>query len=531
MKKGGEEVVLEGLGVSGGIGIGAPLFLAVAEEACHEAPLSEGAVEEEVLRYRIALDRSRADVEQLQQVSLLEGPGEMAAILGAHLEMLKDPYLTTGVEERIRAHCRSTEAVFRGIVDDYKRRFRSLRDGHFEERIRDIVDVSRRVMGHLRAVDRPSLSELQENTVVFAHDLVPTDTVEADAAQIRGFITAAGGHTSHAAIIARAKGIPYVAHVDVKGLQDACVNRVIVDGTRGHVIVNPTPETLQKYEAQELGDREEYHKLQEHARRTPDGESEAHIFANLENPREVADLIALGAEGVGLFRSEYQVLAKGRFPTEEEQVEVYSHLVQQLQGRPLTLRLFDVGGDKQVAPMSAERNPALGCRAIRFLLRFPEILDTQIRAIKRAAQFGPIQILVPMVTDLEELWCVRERVGSAIPVGCMIEVPASAILADEWAREADFLSIGTNDLVQYTMAADRNNPHTAQLYQPHHPSLLRLIRGVVEACAEAGKPLLLCGESAADPKLVPLFWELGVRRFSVAVRHIPALKAALCDLL
>lgn len=525
----GEEVVLEGLGVSCGIGIGAPLFLALAEEVCSDEPLSEHAVEEEVLRYRVALDRSRADVEHLQRVSLLEGPDEMSAILGAHLEMLKDPYLTTGVEERIRAYSRSTESVFRGIVEDYKRRFRNLADGHFEERVRDIVDVSRRVMDHLRAVDRLSLAQLEESTIVLAHDLLPTDTVEADASQIRGFITSAGGHTSHAAIIARAKGIPYVAHVDIKGLlRDGLVQQVIVDGTRGQVIVNPSHETLKKYEAREKGDRDELIRLQEKARHPV--RSKAHVLANLESPREIADLIEFGAEGIGLFRSEYLALKQGRFPTEEEQVEAYSELVRELQGRPLTLRLFDVGGDKQVAHVTPERNPALGCRAIRFLMRFPEILKTQIRAIERAASGGPIQILLPMVTDIEELRFVRKEVSPGIKVGCMIEVPASAVLSDIWAREADFLSIGTNDLVQYTLAADRSNPYTASFYKPYHLSLLRLIRGIVVACDEAQKPLVLCGESAADPKLIPLFWGLGVRRFSVAVRHIPALKGALDQL-
>jgi phosphotransferase system enzyme I (PtsI) len=327
---------------------------------------------------------------------------------------------------------------------------------------------------------------------------------------------------------------------------------IIVDGSQGIVIINPSRQTLKKYSEIKRTHAEKYKLLKSatHLKgETIDG-YEIRIFTNLENPKEIEQLHKGGSAGVGLFRSEYLLLARRRFPTEEEQYEIYKRMARSLRGRPLVVRVFDIGGDKKpdllpeeqdakyFLKLGNEMNPALGCRAIRFLLRYPEILEAQLRALLRASRYGEIQILLPMVSDLSEIRQVREMIqrlrkelsakgiktAKEIPLGCMIEVPSSALMCDMLAKEADFLSIGTNDLVQYVLAADRNNPNTSDLYFSTHPSMLRLIRMIVASANSARKPVVLCGESAADPAMIPILIGLGIREFSVASRHIPLVK-------
>lgn len=547
-----EEIILRGLPISKGIGIGFPVFFATAEDQIPEVAIGKGEIDVEICRYRRALDLSRKDVESLQKLSLNDGPQEVVSILGTHLEMMRDPLLTHGIEERIRDMQQNTESVVHRIVEEYKQRFSTLQDHYFQERVRDIVDVSRRILGHLRPIERIKMGEMPHNSIILTHELVPSETVEANASLISGFVTVAGGITSHAAIIARAKGIPYVANVDLKYLKKIETHSLIVDGSQGLVILNPSRQTLKKYQEIQRTHLEGYKLLKNSSHlkgETIDG-YEVKIFANLENPKEIGQLLKAGASGVGLFRSEYLFLSRKAFPTEEEQFLIYKQMVKALKGRPLVIRVFDIGGDKKVelspenpdaryfTSIGYEVNPALGCRAIRFLLRYPEILHAQLRAILRASYYGDIHILVPMISDLTEVRTMRqiiqtvreelqqERLKTAphVPMGCMIEVPSSAIMCDALAEEVDFLSIGTNDLVQYILAADRSNSHTSELYFSTHPSILRLIRMVVASANRARKPVILCGESAADPSMIPLLIGLGIREFSVAARHIPLVK-------
>jgi len=548
----GEEIILRGIPVSKGIGIGFPIYFSNSEEHVPEVQISPKEIEVEIERYRGALNQSRLDLERLRKISQRDGPPEIVAILGTHLEMMQDPMLTTDIEAKIRHLGRNTESVFHHLVEEYKVRFSTLKDTYFQERVRDIIDVSRRILNHLSPLQRLSMNEIPNNSVILTHELVPSETVEANASLVSGFITTAGGITSHAAIIARAKGIPYVANVDIKEFRRHEIHSLIVDGSHGIVILNPNKKTLKKYQAIKKTHLESYKMLKSSTHlkgETVDG-YEVRIFANLENPNEVDTILKNGALGVGLFRSEYLFLSKKGFPTEEEQFIIYKKMLRKLRGRPLVVRIFDIGGDKKVDLLPGNRdahyfnkigpemNPALGCRAIRFLLRFPELLESQLRAMIRASAFGEIHILIPMVSDLSELRQVRLIVNricaelkekeipfsSQIPIGCMIEVPSSAIMCDALAKEADFLSIGTNDLVQYVMAADRSNPHTADLYYSTHPSILRLIRMVVASANCARKPVILCGECAADPTLIPILLGLGIREFSVAARHIPLVK-------
>lgn len=547
-----EEVVLRGLPISKGIGMGRPIFFSSFDEHVSETCISKKEVEEEIERYRAALARSRQDVEKLQQISLKEGPPEIVAILETHLEIMQDPLLTAVVEEKIRTRKQKTETVFFYIIEEYKQRFSVIKDIYFQERVRDIIDVSRRILNYLSPLGKMRMEEIPPNSIVLAHELVPSETIEANASLVSAFVTAAGGITSHAAIIARAKEIPYVANIDIKMLKKTDLQSIIVDGSLGIVIVNPTPQTLKHYTEIKQGHAVKNQLLKNavHLKgETIDG-YEIRIFANLENPKDIELLHTCDAAGVGLFRSEYLFFSRRKFPTEDEQFEIYKEMARCLRGRPLVVRVFDVGGDKKADLFPEEQdakyflgignelNPALGCRAIRFLLRYPEILQTQLRALLRASRYGEIHILIPMVSDVFEIREVRRiiqeirkelhkkriKIGKDIPLGCMIEVPSTGLMCDALAKEADFLSIGTNDLVQYVLAADRSNPHTSELYFSTHPSILRLIRMIVASANGAHKPVLLCGECAADPSMIPILIGLGIRELSVAARHIPLVK-------
>lgn len=548
----GEEIILRGSPISKGIGIGFPVFFSGVDEEISHGLISNKEIENEIDRYRRALDLSRKDLEYLQKMSLHDGPAEIVAILGTHLEMMKDPLITMGIEKKIRETQQNTELIFHHLIEEYRQRFSTLQDSYFQERIRDVIDISRRILGHLRPLSRVKIADMPHNTIILAHELVPSETVEANASLVSAFVTATGGLTSHAAIIARAKGIPYVANIDLKQLKSVALHSLIVDGAQGLVIINPAKATLKKYQELKKAIQANYKILKNatHLKgETIDG-YEVRIFANLENPKEIDLIMKNGASGIGLFRSEYLCLAQKTLPTEDEQFEIYKKMVKSLRGRPLVVRVFDLGGDKRVdippdnpdsmffTSIGHELNPALGCRAIRFLLRYPQILETQLRAILRASRFGEIHILVPMVSDISELRMVREKIQHLqsvlrseghkilkdIPLGCMIEVPSTALMCDAIAKEADFLSIGTNDLVQYVLAADRANPHTSDLYFATHPSILRLIRMVVSYANAAHKPVIVCGEIAADPAMIPILLGFGICEFSVAARHIPLVK-------
>ncbi|MBU6383281.1 MAG: phosphoenolpyruvate--protein phosphotransferase [Verrucomicrobia bacterium] len=547
-----DEIILRGIPISKGIGIGLPIFFVSAEDDVPEIAIPIKEVDLEISRYRRALEMSRQDIESLQKLSQTEGPPEIVSILGTHLEMMRDPLLTSGIEERIRDMQRKPESIFYRLIEEYKSRFSTLKDQYFQERVRDIIDVSRRILGHLRPLNQVKIGEVPHNSIILTHELVPSETVEAKASLVSAFVTAVGGVTSHAAIIARAKGIPYVANVDIKKMKKADVHSLIVDGSQGLVILNPKRHTLKKYQELQRQHLLSYKMLKSHSHlkgETIDG-YEVRICANLENPKEIDQVIKAGASGIGLFRSEYLFFTKRALPNEEEQFEIYKRMAKSLKGRPLVIRIFDIGGDKKIdlppnhpdakyfRAFGTEPNPALGCRAIRFLLRYPEILEAQLRAILRASHFGQVHILIPMVSDITEVRLVRQKVEEIqadlkkqgikctknIAIGCMIEVPSTAIMSDAIAEEVDFISIGTNDLVQFVLAADRSNAHTADLYFSTHPSILRFIRMVVASATHARKPVILCGECATDPAMIPLFIGLGLREFSVAARHIPLVK-------
>ena len=377
---------------------------------------------------------------------------------------------------------------------------------------------------------------------MFAHELSPSDTAEANTDVIEAFVTRSGAETSHVAIMARAKGIPFVSNVDFPDLTRAVPSQVIVDGRSGLVIINPTAETLAHYEEErkQLKIQVKGLKLSGSLEaETIDG-YKTHLSANIEMFNELDTLHQYGGEGVGLFRSEYLFLAREVFPSEDEQFLVYRSIVEKVGGHPSVIRTFDIGGDKlgNFHMSRYEKNPYLGCRAIRLMLKERTVFKTQIRAILRASAFGEVSILFPMISDVLELREAKGVVEEAkqellesgvpfarnIPIGCMIEVPSAAMTCDILAQECDFLSIGTNDLVQYSLAVDRGNPAMSYLYTPSHPSIVRLIKMVVDEGNRAEKPVSVCGEIAADPRYTPLLLGLGVHDLSVSSPALPVVK-------
>lgn len=536
------EVYIKGFPICPGIAIARPFFFTVAEENIPEFSVPHDQIEREVDRYYSALRNSRTDLLSLQQRLQKEGGNEAAAILASHLEIMRDPFMTVQMEEAIRQKGKNTEYVFKTAMGEYEEKFRKITDLFFRERLKDFQDISRRIIGHLRKHERYTLAELAERAIVFAHELSPSDTAEANTEVIEAFVTRSGAETSHVAIMARAKGIPFVSNVDFPDLALSSPPLVIVDGRTGEVILNPEKETIAHY-------KKEGKKLRIHVKElkqtgslpaeTKDG-YKAHLSANIEMFKELDSLSEYGGEGVGLFRSEYLFLTRDAFPSEEEQFLVYRSLVEKVGNHRSVIRTFDIGGDKlgNFHISRYEKNPNLGCRAIRLMLKERPVFKTQVRAILRASAFGEVSILFPMISDISELREARKVVEEAklellengipfarnIPLGCMIEVPSAALMADILVKESDFLSIGTNDLVQYTLAVDRGNPSMSYLYNPAHPSIVRMIKLVVEEGNQAEKSVSVCGEIAADPRFTPLLLGLGVHELSVAAPSIPVIK-------
>ncbi len=537
-----KEIRLRGYPICPGIAIGRPVYFEIAEENIPEFSVPDDKIDHEVSRYYSALKNSRKDLLSLQQLMEKEGGNEAAAILGAHLEIMRDPLMTVEMEEAIREKGKNTEYVFSTVIGEYALKFQKITDVFFRERLSDVQDISRRIIGHLRQHDRRPLSQLEYKSVIFAHELSPSDTADANTDVIEAFVTRTGAETSHVAIMARAKGIPFVSNVDFPDFSISAPPYVIVDGRSGEVIINPTKETFDLY--QEEGKKLKIHvkglqKSGSLAAETLDG-CKIRLSANIEMFNELDALHQYGGEGVGLFRSEYLFLARDAFPSEEEQFLVYRMLVEKVGGHPAVIRTFDIGGDKlgNVHMNRSEKNPYLGCRAIRLMLKERALFKTQIRAILRASAFGEACILFPMISGVLELREAKKIVEEAklellekgvpfarnLPIGCMIEVPSAAITCDLIAKECDFLSIGTNDLVQYSLAVDRGNPTMSYLYTAAHPSILRLIKMVVDAGRRAEKAVSICGEIAGNPLYTQLLLGLGVHDFSVATLSLPVIK-------
>ena len=546
MKTVEQEIKLKGIPISRGIGIGSAFFFTFADDEAPDFKISMQDIDLEVSRYQLAIEKSRQEILQLQLKLKDEYIEEGVDILDTHLQIMKDPLLTTAVENEIRQTRKNALFVFQVLIKKYQKRFQSIKDPFFRERFKDIQDISRRVAGYLRESVRVGLAEIPYGSVVIAKELSASEVAEANSENIYAFITENGGVASHAAIVAKAKGIPYVSNADIglifEKMED---NPLIVDGRTGDIIINPTAKTLDFYKnvyKQVKGHLSKLQKESSLSTETFDG-YKVKLSANLEMVNEIDHIRAQGNYGIGLFRSEYIFLSGEDFPSEEVQFEIYKKLVEKLSGLPIVIRTFDIGGDKQLKnhSSSAKGNSFLGCRALRYFLNEKEIFKSQLRAILRAANYGDVSILFPMVSTLSELLEAKELLEEAtqellksghekvckLKVGCMIEVPSAAIISDLIANECDFLSIGTNDLVQYSLAVDRGNQSLQKYYSPTHPGVIRLIKMVVSEANNHEVPVSVCGEIASDPRFIPLLLGLGVNEFSLASRHIPVIKNAI----
>lgn len=542
-----QETRIQGEPISRGIAIGPPFFFQPKRKSCIEYPISEEILDAEINRYKRALDHCKQDILNIQ--SRLEGEGakEIASILETHLQFLQDSMLTDNVEQHIRKKQCNAEAAFEQILSELKGQFEALTDPFFRERFKDIEDLARRVHDHLSGeASLPPLASAPAGSIVFAYDLPVSDAAEVEASKVGGFVTAIGSSLSHAAIVAKAKGIPCVSSVDLALLDRHRENNVIVDGRTGEVIVNPTRETLKKY--RDLQKRLRGYLKQIVVREktlyaeTFDGHR-IRLSANLELLSESLRVHSHGAEGVGLFRSEYILLPKTSVPSEEEQFKIYRKLTERLKGLPTVIRAFDIGGDKlpDIEELAHHQyKGAAACRSLRLLLNDPKLFKTQLKAILRAACYGNISILLPMVSGLSELLAARtiireteaelEASGIAyqkgVRIGSMIEVPSAVLMADSLAKHCDFFSIGTNDLVQYSLASDRGE-NTNALLSYSHPAILRMLKIVTIAAQSQRIPVTVCGEMAADPRFTALLIGIGVNEFSVNYSALPIIKNAI----
>ncbi len=536
-----KETILEGIALSDGIAIGKGHVL---KDPCNE-PVPEFSIkqtdaENEVQRYRNALDKSRDELMNLQAHIACEAADDAESIIDTHIQMLDDPLITTHVEDRIRSRLQNTEAVFRSVITEYEQQFSKQAECRS---LIDVRDISQRIMWHLRPKHKRELAQVQKNSVLLCKEIVPSDAAEAVKQKAAGFVTHSGGATSHTALIAKARGLPFVANVDMKALEKNKVGNVIIDGNRGIVILNPNPETLEKYTQLQKEHTAKNAKIKCDSSlptQTRDGLA-IDVMANVEHLDDVETIFDVSAAGIGLFRSEYLFLEEESAMSERKQREVYQAILEKADGLPVTFRLFDVGGDKDFFPIEGQAtNPALGCRAIRFLLMRSEVMRIQVRALLCAAAGRELRILLPLISDHSEVDMARsiiyserqrleaagESLPSAILIGAMMEVPSAVMMADLLATECDFFSIGTNDLTQYSLAVDRSDPAMQDKFQPGHPSLLRMIRRVAESAQHQLLPLSLCGDLAADPRFTALLIGLGVRQLSCPVRYIPQIKAA-----
>ncbi|MFI5342955.1 MAG: phosphoenolpyruvate--protein phosphotransferase [Chlamydiales bacterium] len=535
-----EEITIKGSPICRGIAIGKSYFLKREEIPVTETYLTAKQSRHEIERYRLALSRCWREIKSLQKQLESELASEGVLILESQLEMLSDPLLTSEIEKKILSLHKNAEFVLQQTIVQLKDRCSTIEDPSFSERYRELLDLTQRVLSILHENSSYSFNHLPPQSIVCAKELTATDVAGANPYFVGAFITETGGATSHAAIIAKAKGIPFITNIKLSTLQEYGENCFIVDGRLGKVIINPGDDVLKSYEklkSQMLQQNHDYQKAIHWPSQTYDG-YQVRLYANLEMTHELELVHQLGGEGVGLFRSEYIFFPKNRIPPEEEQYRIYADLVKNMKGRPIVIRTFDFGGDKASLPTSFinEKNPFLGSHAARFLLRDEALFKTQLRAILRASEFGNVSILFPMISTVLELKeakrmvlevCDELKLKNKIRIGCMIEVPSAAMIVDHFAKECDFLSIGTNDLVQYSLAVDRRDHQLSEYYEPTDPSIVRLLRLITSEANKAQIPVSVCGEIASDPRFTPLLLGLGIQELSVAPRHLPVIKNAI----
>ncbi|MFC6206026.1 phosphoenolpyruvate--protein phosphotransferase [Levilactobacillus tongjiangensis] len=528
---------ITGIAASDGIGIAKAYRLVDPDLSFEKKSITDA--DAEIKRLEQAMSDSTDDLKVIRDKAA-ENLGESEAeVFDAHMTILADPEMTSQIEELIKSQKINAEEALKEVTDQFITIFEGMTDNKYmQERAADVKDVTKRVMSHLLGKSLPNPALINEPVIVIAHDLTPSDTAQMDTNYVKGFLTDLGGRTSHSAIMSRTLEIPAVVGTEqaTQTVQDG--DTLVLNGLDGFALVAPDAAEIAQYQEQAkryAAERAEWRKLKDAASVSKDGKH-FEVAANIGTPDDIDAVVDAGAEAVGLFRTEFLYMNSDKLPSEDDQFEAYKKVAEAMHGKPVVIRTMDIGGDKHLPylPLPEEMNPFLGYRAIRISLDRQEIFRTQLRALIRASHYGEIRIMFPMIATLDEFRAAKQvfseekakLVADGVPVaddiklGMMVEIPASAVFADQFAKEVDFFSIGTNDLIQYTFAADRGNEHVSYLYQPYNPALLRLIKNVIDAAHKEGKIAAMCGEMAGDQVAVPLLMGMGLDEYSMSATSV-----------
>lgn len=528
---------LKGIAASDGIAV-APAYLLVEPDLSF-SKTSVSDVDVEVARFKKVVEESTKELEKIRDKAKESLGAEEAQVFDAHLLFLSDPEFTGAIETEIKDQKVNAEAALDETAQKFITIFEGMTDNaYMQERAADVRDVSKRIMAHLLGKKLPDPAAIDHEVVVVAYDLTPSDTAQLNKKYVKGFVTDIGGRTAHSAIMARSLEIPAVVGTEsiTKDVKDG--DMLIADGLDGDAIVNPTDAQVEEYTKKGEAfakQKEEWKKLKNEPSVTADNKKFI-IAANIGTPNDMKGVKENGAEAIGLYRTEFLYMNSKDFPSEEAQFDAYKEVIEDMDGKQTIIRTCDIGGDKHLDywDLPEEMNPFLGVRAIRLSMQYKDIFRTQLRALLRASAYGPLGIMFPMIGTLAELREAKQilaeekdklvkegvKVGDDLQVGMMIEVPAAAVLADQFAKEVDFFSIGTNDLIQYTMAADRGNDNVSYLYQPYNPSVLRLIKHTIDGAHENGIWCGMCGEAAGDDIMFPILLSMGLDEYSMSATSI-----------
>ena len=539
--------IIKGIAASDGIGIAKAYLLIDPDLSFEKKTIDDPAAEYE--RVEKAFSASIADLATIKQNAKSRLSDEELEVFDAHIAILSDPEMKSQIKDEIESQHVSAEEAMTDVTTNFANVLAAMTDNKYmQERAADVKDVAKRALSHLLGKQLPDIASISEPVVIIAKEITPSDTSQMDAKFVKGLATDLGGRTSHAAIMARTLRIPAVVGAEDVTSTIKNGDMVIVDGLHGDIIVDPSQAQIDEYQAKADSfekERAEWAKLVDAPSVSKDGQH-FEIAANIGTPDDVADALKQGADGVGLFRSEFLYMSSDHLPTEDEQFEAYKKAVVGMQGKPVVVRTLDIGGDKPLnyLPLPEEMNPFLGYRAIRICLHRPDIFKTQLRALIRASEFGLVEIMFPMIATLAELRqakaiyqeCKDELqkdhpgLGDNVKIGMMIEVPLAALYADQLAKEVDFFSIGTNDLIQYCFAADRGNDAVSYLYQPLNPAFLRLIKHVIDAAHANNTKAAMCGEMAGDQLAMPLLLGMGLDEYSMSASSILRTRSMMKDL-
>ncbi|EOA8520568.1 phosphoenolpyruvate--protein phosphotransferase [Staphylococcus aureus] len=529
--------LIKGIAASDGVAI-AKAYLLVEPDLTFDKNEKVTDVEGEVAKFNSAIEASKVELTKIRNNAEVQLGADKAAIFDAHLLVLDDPELIQPIQDKIKNENANAATALTDVTTQFVTIFESMDNEYMKERAADIRDVSKRVLSHILGVELPNPSMIDESVVIVGNDLTPSDTAQLNKEFVQGFATNIGGRTSHSAIMSRSLEIPAIVGTKSITQEVKQGDMIIVDGLNGDVIVNPTEDELIAYQDKReryFADKKELQKLRDADTVTVDG-VHAELAANIGTPNDLPGVIENGAQGIGLYRTEFLYMGRDQMPTEEEQFEAYKEVLEAMGGKRVVVRTLDIGGDKELSYLNLpeEMNPFLGYRAIRLCLAQQDIFRPQLRALLRASVYGKLNIMFPMVATINEFReakaiLLEEKenlkneghdISDDIELGIMVEIPATAALADVFAKEVDFFSIGTNDLIQYTLAADRMSERVSYLYQPYNPSILRLVKQVIEASHKEGKWTGMCGEMAGDETAIPLLLDLGLDEFSMSATSI-----------